>query len=47
MAAIKAGTSPNLDINPAAQNYLHAELKRNQAGGGEGGMGEKSLAHPA
>ena len=42
LAAVIAGTEPDLDINPAAQAYLQTELARNQAGGGEGGEGEGS-----
>ena len=37
LAAVKAGTDPNLDITPAAQAYLQAELARNKAGGEGGG----------
>ena len=39
LSAVIAGTNPNLDINPAAQTYLQAELAKSQAGGGEGGRG--------
>ena len=54
LAAVKAGMSPNLDINPAAQAYLQAELALNQARGevgqvegrwwAAGGEGKTSLA---
>ena len=39
LSAVKAGTNPDLDINPAAQTYLQAELAKNQAGRGGGEEG--------
>ena len=37
LAAVIAGTEPDLEINSEAQTYLRAELALNQAGG-QGGV---------
>ena len=45
LAAVIAGTEPDLKINSEAQSYLQAELALNQAGGQGGGQAQGMFMH--